>query len=105
MATRWSRTSCPATARRALEQRFLATVGRTPAATIRHIRLERAKHYLRDTDYSVGEIAHLCGFKSLEVLARVFKRYLGVTPSAFRHGAPDAGGTAVLDHPAATATP
>jgi LacI family transcriptional regulator len=73
--------------RRALEQRFLATVGRTPAATIRHVRLERAKHYLRDTDYSVGEIAHLCGFKSLEVLARLFKRHLGATPTAFRRGA------------------
>jgi LacI family transcriptional regulator len=72
--------------RRALEQRFAQKLGRTPAAAIRHVRLERAQHYLRDTDYSVSEIAELCGFRTPEVFARVFKRAFGLRPSDFRTG-------------------
>jgi LacI family transcriptional regulator len=70
--------------RRALEQRFSATVGRTPAAAIRRVRLERAKHLLFDTAQGVAEVAHACGFKSPEALARAFRIEFGMTPTEFR---------------------
>lgn len=70
--------------RRALEKRFLAAIGQTPAATIRRIRLDRAKRMLYDTNRSVAEIARSCGFGSREVMARVFRAEFGITPTAFR---------------------
>ncbi len=70
--------------RRALEQRFANTVGRTPAAAIRHVRLERAKHLLYDTDFGVAQIAEACGFKLPEALARTFKAEFGIKPTEFR---------------------
>lgn len=73
-----------AVARRALEQRFVRLVGRTPAAEIRRVRLEEAKRMLVETDRSIADISRATGFGHQDLFSRVFRRSVGQTPSQFR---------------------
>ena len=47
-------------------------------------RLAEAKKLLNETDLGVSEIAARVGYYSGWTLARVFKRYEGITPTAYR---------------------
>jgi AraC-like DNA-binding protein len=51
---------------------------------LRNLRVERAKHLLATTDLDIQRVAQLCGFGSGQYMARVFRRALGVTPTACR---------------------
>jgi LacI family transcriptional regulator len=73
-----------AVARRALEQRFVRLVGRSPAAEIRRVRVEEAKRMLVESDRSVAEISRATGFGHQDLLSRVFRRCVGLTPTEFR---------------------
>ena len=73
-----------AVARRALEQRFVRLVGRTPAAEIRRVRIEAAKRYLVESDKSIAQISRVTGFGHQDLFSRVFRRSVGLTPSQFR---------------------
>jgi LacI family transcriptional regulator len=73
-----------AVARRALEQRFVRLMGRTPAAEIRRVRLEEAKRLLVETDRSIADISRSTGFGHQDLFSRVFRRSVGITPSQFR---------------------
>jgi LacI family transcriptional regulator len=73
-----------AVARRALEQRFVRLVGRTPAAEIRRVRIEAAKRYLVESDKSIAHISRVTGFGHQDLFSRVFRRSVGLTPSQFR---------------------
>jgi LacI family transcriptional regulator len=74
-----------AVARRALEQRFVRLVGRTPASEIRRVRIEAAKQLLVETDKSIAHISRATGFGHQDLFSRVFRRSVGQTPSQFRH--------------------
>ncbi len=74
-----------AVARRALEQRFVRLVGRTPAAEIRRVRIEAAKRLLVESDRSIANISRATGFGHQDLFSRVFRRGVGMTPSQFRH--------------------
>jgi LacI family transcriptional regulator len=73
-----------AVARRALEQRFVRLVGRSPAEEIRRVRIEEAKRLLVESDRSVAEISRATGFGHQDLLSRVFRRATGQTPTEFR---------------------
>lgn len=73
-----------AVARRALEQRFVRLVGRSPAEEIRRVRIEEAKRMLVETGRSVAEISRATGFGHQDLLSRVFRRSTGLTPTEFR---------------------
>lgn len=73
-----------AISRRALEQRFRSLVGRSPAEEIRRAHLERAKRLLRETSLPLPTVAGKSGFESAELLGRVFRREMHLTPSAYR---------------------
>ncbi len=73
-----------AVARRALEQRFVRFVGRTPAAEIRRVRIEAAKQLLVESDRSIAHISRATGFGHQDLFSRVFRRSVGLTPSQFR---------------------
>lgn len=73
-----------AISRRALEQRFRKLVGRTPAAEIRRVRLERVKELLRTTDWPMPKIARAAGFSGAEVMNQIFRRELRRTPTDYR---------------------
>jgi LacI family transcriptional regulator len=73
--------------RRVLEQRFQRLLGHTPREEILHVRLNRVKQLLSETDLPLYLIAERTGFEHVEYLSVVFKRETGKTPSAFRDGA------------------
>lgn len=77
-----------ALSRRNLEQRFRSVVGRSPAEEIRHVRIDRAKSLLTETDLTLQEITRRCGYRHLPALAAAFRRLTGTSPAAYRrqHG-------------------
>jgi AraC family transcriptional regulator len=64
-------------------RQFKKTTGRSPHQYLLHARVETAKRLLR-TDLSIAEIACRCGFSHQEHLTRIFGRFVGVTPAAYR---------------------
>jgi LacI family transcriptional regulator len=73
--------------RRVLEQRFQRLLGHTPRQEILHVRLDRVKQLLAETDLPLYLIAERTGFEHVEYLSVVFKRETGRTTSAFRQAA------------------
>jgi LacI family transcriptional regulator len=71
---------------RAFTRRFAELFGRTPGEEIRHIRLEQAKSYLRQTTFSIERIARLCGYDQQAKFSNFFKRETGMSPSEYRRG-------------------
>lgn len=72
--------------RRTLENRFKSATGRTVAATVTDLRIERAKTLLRETSLSLERIAATCGFCDASHLSNVFRRRCGKPASSYRDG-------------------
>jgi LacI family transcriptional regulator len=70
--------------RRLLEQKFRATLGRSPAAEIRTRKIEMVKKLLETTDLQLSSIADQTGFQHVEVLTRLFRRTTGIAPTDYR---------------------
>ena len=51
---------------------------------IRKLRIEKAVQLLDNSDHSLAEIAYLTGFSDQSHFNRIFKKYIGKNPSAFR---------------------
>jgi LacI family transcriptional regulator len=71
-------------ARRALERRFRATLGRGIGEEIRRLRIERASYLLASTDYSMSEVARRSGLSDAKQLSAAFRRQTGLTPTTYR---------------------
>ena len=56
----------------------------TPMQLISQTRINAASRLLRETDSSVADIAHACGFYDHSAFTRAFRSATGVTPSEFR---------------------
>lgn len=65
-------------------RRFRQETGMTPHHYLISIRLQRARYYLNTTLFSVKEIAFSCGFHSENSFCITFKKFTGMTPTAFR---------------------
>lgn len=65
-------------------QRRLSQLGTTFSDMLNDVRLERAKHYLINSDRQIGEIAYLLGFSEPASFYRTFKRSAGVSPAIYR---------------------
>jgi AraC family transcriptional regulator len=63
---------------------FKQATGRSPAETVRLARLDRAAVLLARSNYSVGQIAELCGFASQFHFSRRFKEAYGRSPKVLR---------------------
>jgi AraC-like DNA-binding protein len=48
------------------------------------VRVERAKQYLRESQFTVGEIARRVGISDISNFGRVFRRFEGVSPAHYR---------------------
>lgn len=70
--------------RRALELRFRQTLGRSPAAELRRLRVNKAKELLTNTNWSMPKIAAASGFSQAEIMNRIFRRELQQTPTQYR---------------------
>jgi AraC-like DNA-binding protein len=67
-------------------EQFRRETGHTPAERLAAIRLDRAEDLLRETRFSIAEIALAVGFSDQSALTRSFRRRRGTTPAAFRWG-------------------
>jgi len=63
---------------------FKDFTGQTPYQYLMKIRLEKAKVILSEEEYSMEEVAKLCGFVNPKHFSTVFKRNLGMSPSEYR---------------------
>jgi len=73
-----------ATGRRTLSRHFEKHLERPIAAEIRHVRIERAKRELAQTERTIKEISRDCGFGPTMRMDEVFVRELGLTPGEYR---------------------
>ena len=67
---------------------FKDTVGLTPYQYILSERIRRARELLSSLDLSLGDVALAVGFSDASQLNRVFRKFVGVTPTAYRRGQP-----------------
>ena len=58
----------------------------TPIDDLLNIRMENAKTMLRFGDYTISEIADMCGFSSVHYFSRKFKERIGKSPTDYRNG-------------------
>ena len=70
--------------RRDLERRFNRLLGRSPAAEIRRVRLNRAKELLASSDLPISKVAEAVGFEYVERFVPLFRKHVGVTPLVYR---------------------
>ena len=69
-----------AISRSTLERKFHRFVGRTPKEEMLRVQIDRVRSLLINTDYSLGAIAKMTGFRHPEYLSVVFRREAGETP-------------------------
>lgn len=67
-----------------LIRNFSASYGMTPIRYRTRVRLRHACVLLSDTGMSIKEIAAECGFESQEFFSRQFRKYVKVSPGAYR---------------------
>ncbi len=70
--------------RRNFDRRFREITGTAPATWLTHQRVIRAQQLLESTQLSVDEVARYCGFSTAAGLRPHFRRFVGVTPAAYR---------------------
>lgn len=63
---------------------FKSKTGNTPYQFLTEIRVEKAKEMLKDKEYTIHEVARLCGFVNSGNLSAVFKKHIGISPSEYR---------------------
>ncbi len=73
-----------ALSRRSLQQRFSRAIGRSVHSQILRERVNRITQLLVETDLTVAQIAEKMCFSSPKQLDRVFTRFQGTTPTAYR---------------------
>lgn len=63
---------------------FKSKMGTTIGEYIKHFRVEKAAVLLKNTNFSITEIASQVGIDDPGYFARVFKKHMGITPREFR---------------------
>ena len=63
---------------------FGKTMGMRPVEFLNKIRIEEAKRLLSQTDFTVAKAAEQSGFRDTCYFSTIFKRYTGVTPTAYK---------------------
>jgi AraC family transcriptional regulator len=63
---------------------FRATTGMTPHRYLLKRRLGRARHLLEEVEFSIAEVAIMCGFSSQAHLTLAFRKEYGLTPTEYR---------------------
>lgn len=72
-----------------LSMLFKKYTGKTIVAYIQELKLIRAKELLRNTDYTIGEIIVDLNYESLSNFTHTFKKFTGLSPTAFRKSSSD----------------
>ena len=66
-----------------IENIFKEETGRSVMEYFKLLKLEKAKDLIREGDYTFTEIASKLNYSSLHYFSKVFKKYLGMTPSEY----------------------
>ena len=66
------------------ERRFRHAFGASPRQYLVRVRIEHAAKLLSETDQTVSEIAHACGFYDHAHFGRSFRRIMNLSPSQYR---------------------
>lgn len=69
---------------RTLMRRVKAETGASPLTMLQHARVDKARHLLASTRWSVARITEEVGYTDAATFARLFARRVGESPSAFR---------------------
>ena len=67
-----------------LSKTFKKATGKGLLDYIHTLRIEKAKELIKSTDKSLKVIAEEVGYSNNLTLIRAFKRYEGITPSAYK---------------------
>ncbi len=68
-----------------LQRKLNALIGMSPNHFIRHLRLQKSKQLLGNTDDTILNISMNCGFSDPSYFAKVFKQEFGITPQEWRN--------------------
>ena len=67
-----------------LKKLFIKKFSVPPKRYAVQLKLNYAEDLLAAGDYSVTEIAEMCGFRDVYFFSRQFKKYIGVAPTTFQ---------------------
>lgn len=67
-----------------ISRKFKEELHKTPMTYVTEQRIHIAKHLLSDSRMSVQEIAHYVGISDWNYFTKIFKKLVGVTPTAYR---------------------
>lgn len=65
---------------------FKYTIGCTPIQFLQQLRVQKTTVLLETTDKKISDIAFECGFKDMSYFDKIFKKFIGCTPSEFKKG-------------------
>ncbi len=63
---------------------FKSAFSASPNTFITNLRLQKAQQLLKTTSLPVGEISWTCGYADHNYFSRIFKKYIGLSPSEYR---------------------
>lgn len=63
---------------------FKEITGKTLSEYINRVRIEKSERLLLEHEYTIGEVASLCGYNDINYFSRVFKQHRNISPSQFR---------------------
>ena len=69
-----------------LSELFKRHTGKNISEYITQFRLEKARRYLQQPEYKIGDVAELVGFSDQRYFSSMFKRQYGMTPNEYRNG-------------------
>lgn len=67
-----------------LTRRFRKVLGRSPAAHLTKLRIDKARQLLANPDMNITEISQVCGFADSNYFSRRFKTTVGCSPRQYR---------------------
>nr|WP_298998087.1 AraC family transcriptional regulator [uncultured Allomuricauda sp.] len=67
-----------------LQEGFKLLYTRTVTEYVRHVRLEAARDYLRETDMNISQVVYTVGFSSRSYFSKIFKAKYNISPSDFK---------------------
>ncbi|MDO5594904.1 MAG: helix-turn-helix transcriptional regulator, partial [Eubacteriales bacterium] len=62
---------------------FKEFTGQTFSQYLTGLRMKHARQYLSQGDYTVSQIAYMCGYNSVSYFIQTFKKFFGETPKQF----------------------
>lgn len=69
-----------------LSRKFKELTGHNITEVILQMRMDKARHLLRESAWKISQISIMVGYESAAHFSRVFKRYVGLTPQEYRDG-------------------